>query len=167
LLKRVEDVRIVIKEMLANAMEDGPYRYSPTNVALIAKLKYMRSKAQSRSFAVSKFNRVYMATVFAAFITLLLARNCRLESIFWIGDRDEIHSSWDMLYLTLFHHLSFQYMHDEKLPLVRVRVPSEDAEFEKVFDPYTRIPDYLAGPLAHMDLSTQVIKGEIRESIRE
>ncbi|MFN8658148.1 MAG: hypothetical protein U0105_17560 [Candidatus Obscuribacterales bacterium] len=155
-LPTVEIARKVIDEILESLM-NGPNSKTPTNLGLVAKMRHLKEQAKAKNFNLSLFNRVYMAVVFASYITLLFARNTKLEIVYWIGDRDTLHDSWNGLCYTVFHGMSYTYMNDEGFPLVRVRFPSPEADFEATFDPYTRIPDHFAGPLAHLDLSSQII----------
>lgn len=121
------------------------------------KLKMLIQSAKDKKFNVELLTDLLMLINFFCFITLLLARERKVDVMGWFSDRGNMTTwcdgvIWDLSYETL-GGLSEHF--NISLPFDRptIAVPNPDDKVNAMwFDEYVRLPDYMAGILSAWDL---------------
>ncbi|MBX9772334.1 MAG: hypothetical protein K2X29_13235 [Candidatus Obscuribacterales bacterium] len=143
LIPDIATARKVISELLAM-----PEEKSDLDKAIYVKLRELQGKAQSGSFDLTGFNRLLLVAHIVSYIALQIAKNTKLEILYWLGDRDKLHSSFKGISYPLAYAICSTHFKEHRIDAPRLRHPNP--EEDTYFDPYIRIPDHFAGPLANM-----------------
>lgn len=114
----------------------------------IKALRAMRSKAASPGFNVCLFDNILLGATFAAFLTVLISRTCRVSRAAWFSDRDSIVSSYKafayFLYAQNVAVLSHRHSPGSSGPSLGVNAPVEEGG-TLWCDALLRVPDHFAG----------------------
>ena len=124
----------------------------------LQRFKKYRHELARRSPNLSLFRQIALVGNIAAYLAFLLSQVGNATKIAWIPDRDKITEAYDSIALDLFEMNHFGLCDEagiegEKIQIL-LGVPDE-CQVNQWFDRLIRIPDYLAGALASLDLQAE------------
>lgn len=155
----------------------APYREFVENIALNSTYKagyvdgvLKRSQLFEDDFKKKNFNsklsrQIYIVSAFASLVFEFLAITKKPEFIQWISDRDALAERYDGFVYDLSYFLFLssysQYMKPSESSLLMLDkpkfiFPEPTKSGKNFFDELIRIPDYLAGTLADLDIENNV-----------
>jgi hypothetical protein len=132
---------------------------------LINAFERLRQRATANNFSAQLMSTMIIATVLAAFCSIILAQERTIEIVGWFPDRDRITTSYDRIA----HHLfavdfsAFCQRHniDQRAIKILIGLPEPDSAkpSQAWYDELVRIPDFLAGPLASWQYRNGLVIG--------
>lgn len=156
----IHAVRLSLDENLKNMLNwQDAYKQKP----LIDEFERFKERAKANSFNAQLISTMMIATVLAAFCTVILAQERKIEFVGWFPDRDKITTSYDRIA----HHMynvnvsAFCQRHniDHRQIKIGIGLPEPDPVNPKQswYDELVRIPDFFAGPLARCDYRKNLV----------
>ena len=116
--------------------------------------KHLDSKLEEKSFNSSLYQKIYLNSFFAAFISIILEREIKIENFSWISDRDPMFSFIDKLPQIMYYFRRGQIKEIESVNHREINhffhsIPEAEKPF---YDPLISYPDYFAGTLAEYEI---------------
>lgn len=131
----------------------------------LRRLRALKQESQANRFNVELLSDLFLLSDFFCFITLILARERRIEMVGWLPDRDKM-TTWceGVVFdvgvqnlIGLAEHFSIAIPDGGPL----IAVPTPDAGKEAMwYDELVRLPDYVAGVLAAWNFETNKIPAD-------
>jgi len=121
----------------------------------------LKQKAQAKAFNVRQFKNMYLASLFAAYVTWLFVKHCNANTVGWFSDRDAIITWCDGLAYDLYHVILASICKRDRLREPKVSVPPVNPTIVSGggiwYDPYIRVADYYAGGLSSWNLQANEV----------
>jgi hypothetical protein len=144
------------KEMIPNTITAHPH-VADYYKGVLKRISGIENEMNKSNFNENLFRRMFLAGSFGATIIFFLKKNCNPKTVSWISDRDAIIQKFDGF---AFDYMSFAYnmqpvkqlLSSNRFDLRFEDIPSTG---ENLFDELTRIPDFLAGTLASVDMENK------------
>ncbi len=125
---------------------------------LYKRFKELKQKVQAKNFNLKHFKNVYLASLFAAYVSWVFVKGAGARTVGWFSDRDSITTSYDGLSYYFYHVILAWLCLPDSLSEPEVMTPSTASPKGGIwYDPYIRIPDYFAGGYSSWNLQTNKI----------
>jgi len=116
--------------------------------------KNLNSKLEEKSFNSSLYQKIFLNSFFAAFISIILEVEIEIENFSWISDRDPMFSFIDKLPQIMYYFRRKQIKEIESINHREINhffysIPEAEKAF---YDPLISYPDYFAGTLAEYEI---------------
>lgn len=137
-------------EATISVFESSSHASEEPYVEWISKLQLALRDRKKKSFK-KRFNQVALLSALGTFVALHAARRRPLEFLSWSPDQDDMIGIWQGLAHGMFQANLYAFLQQRGLPDYRLlQFFDEKAPKKLWYDPYIRIPDHFASPIASL-----------------
>jgi hypothetical protein len=159
------DIRAVRLSLDATLRMMQTWQDAESQQKIIKAFERLRERAKANNFNTQLMSTMMIATVMAAFCSIILAQERKIEIVAWFPDRDNITTAYeriaDHMFAANFSAFSQKHNIDQHPIKTGIGLPEPDPIRPKQtwYDELVRIPDFLAGPLAAWNYKEHLVPG--------
>lgn len=136
----------------------------------IKKLNHLKEEIPRASFNIKLFRNIMIVNILAAYIGYLLCREVTVELLGWFSDRDDMITAYRGIAFDFFsmnyHGLCEQSDINNSNTKLAIGIPEADGKGGMWYDQINRMPDFLCGTLADLDLNgSDVLTGKFMKML--
>jgi hypothetical protein len=159
------DIRAVRLSLDATLRMMQTWQDAESQQKIIKAFERLRERAKANNFNTQLMSTMMIATVMAAFCSIILAQERKIEIVAWFPDRDNITTAYeriaDHMFAANFSAFSQKHNIDQRPIKTGIGLPEPNPIRPKQtwYDELVRIPDFLAGPLAAWNYKEHLVPG--------
>lgn len=144
-----------------NALPERAANYD----GMLKRIQLVKIDTLKSTFNEKLLRKIFIASCFGAVIIYMLKKHSHPTHIAWISDRDAIINTYDgFAFDNMYFWYEFLATQEKFLPSeLQILYIEPEKIGENFADELIRIPDFIAGTLASIDLSTEVNKLQLQE----